>query len=290
MAQKEGRVQRTKTQGVEKVNANYALLCLLVLLVSCAQERATVQDSEILQPQDTALNYPPGDEDRFKEVQREIDYWYNKPARSIGTQHKTEMMNRLLALSIRQELKEEYVQKLDSILLADDPAYLEQQRTQREAEQAQPQDQQRVKNCEGEGTVQFTSAPIPLESLGFIIPLGALTGHHVTPTDHGYMNANTWTNLGDRREENLEKFADVLAPAAGMISEVNSMPSEFATSTIGDYHITIYYTCTFYTVFIHVNQISEKLKTVLETRVPATVEAGEVIGRSPAFDFAVYNE
>lgn len=244
-----------------------------------------------LTPDDTALDHPPTDYDKFNEAKREIDYWYNKPPRSIGSLHKQQMMDRLLPLNIEKADKDTYIEKLDSILLADELDYLDKQRIEREAEQQAQQPQQlQTKACLGSGAVRFTSPPIKIENLGFMLPVGVMTGHHVTPTDHGYLTANTWTNPGAKREENIAKFADVLSPAPGIVSEVSSMPSVFATSTLGDYHIIIRHSCTFYTVFIHVNQISDKLKSVLETRVPVNVEAGEVIGRSPAFDFAVYNE
>ena len=272
------------------------MLVLIVVLVSCTQINLEQDIAEEFErtPEDTALDHPPTDVDRFNEVKREIDYWYNKPAYSIGSQHKQQMMDRLLPLNIDQEVKDEYVQKLNLILLADDPVYQEERQQQQAETVAQDPEQQSaqhvLKYCNGNGTVPFTSPPMRTEDLGFIIPLGVMTGHHVTPTDHGYVISNEWTNPGAKREDNVDKFADVLAPADGIIIGVDRMPSVFATSTLGDYHITIYHTCTFYTIFIHVNEISEKLKTILETRIPAAVEAGEVIGRSPGFDFSVFNK
>lgn len=163
--------------------------------------------------------------------------------------------------------------------------------TQQNALDSEQQSAQHIlRYCKGNGSVTLTSPPIRIEDLGFVVPRGVMTGHHVTPTDHGYITSIKWTNPGAKREDNIDKFADVLAPADGIVIGVESMPSVFATSTLGDYHISIYHTCTFYTVFIHVNEISDKLKTVLETRIPAAVKAGEVIGRAPGFDFSVFNK
>ncbi len=268
-------------------------LIVVLIIAGCAPVMQNPDENSPSSPDmasepSTALDHPPTDYDRFNEVKREIDYWYVRPPRSIGNEHKMQMMNRLLPLNISQSEKDEYIQKLNSLLLADDPAYLEQQHEG--AQEAPPQDQLPPDQvCEGNGTVAFTSAPIHLENLGYILPVGSLTGHHITPTDHGYIAANTWTVSGAKREDNIDKFVDVLAPAAGIVS-VNRMPAEFATSTLGDYHIIIRHTCTLYTVFIHVNQISDTLQRALDERTFVIVEAGEVIGRSPGFDFAVYNE
>ena len=275
------------------------LLLLFLLLVSCTQQvPQQVEEPTELIPNNTALNHPPIDIDHFNEVKREIDYWYNQPPRSIGKQHQQQMMDRLLPLNINQKNKDEYIQKLNSILLADDPAYLQEMMAQQNQQQQQPatqnpedQSAQHVKRyCSGSGTVPFTSPPMNLEDIGFISPKGVMTGHHVTPTDHGFVTSKKWTNPGAKREDNIDKFADVLAPADGIIIGVDKMPSVFATSTLGDYHITIYHTCTFYTVFIHVNEISDKLRAIMETRTPAAVKAGEVIGKSPGFDFSVFNK
>jgi len=279
------------------------LVVCILLIAACSSiqntenklNAAELNNNEFPESKNTVLDHPPTDVDRFNEVKREIDYWYNKPPRSIGSQHKMQMMNRLAPLNIDPATKEEYIQKLNSILLVDDPMYLEQEPQQPQAESnalssEQQSDQHVLRYCNGSGTVLFTSPPAHIEDLGFIMPMGVMTGHHVTPTDHGYITSNKWTNPGAKREDNVDKFVDVLAPADGMVIGVDRMPSDFATSTLGDYHITIYHTCTFYTIFIHVNEISEKLKTILETRVPASVKAGEVIGRSPGFDFSVFNK
>src|SRR3989344_2242900 len=151
------------------------VIAVLFLVAACQPQTMQNQDENSLPSSDTAsepstaLDHPPTDYDKFNEVKREIDYWYVRPPRSIGNEHKMQMMNRLLPLTISQSEKDEYIQKLNSILLADDPAYLEEQHEG--AQEAQPQDQLPPDQvCEGNGTVVFTSAPIHLENLGFIVP------------------------------------------------------------------------------------------------------------------------
>ncbi len=282
------------------MNTKYFSVCigLLFLLLSGCTTDLEPADVDPSVEQD-AKHIEEAQTNKFEEVKKEIDYWYNKPPRSIGVQHKQQLMDRLVPLNVNEVEKEEYVQRLNSILLADDPAYLKEMITgknQQQKQQSAVQDpdeqsaQHVLRYCSGNGSVPLTSPPMPLDDLGFIIPKGVMTGDHVTPTDHGYVTSKKWINPGAKREDNVDLFADVLAPADGMVIGVDRMPSVFATSTLGDYHITIYHTCTFYTIFIHVNEISNKLRAILETRTPAAVTAGEVIGRSPSFDFSVFNK
>ncbi len=145
----------------------------------------------------------------------------------------------------------------------------------------------RSMGCSGKGPVTFTHPPMQIDKIETISPLGQMIGGHVTPIDHGYYSAKTW-EPGKRND--VSKFVDVFAPAAGVITSVRSMPSEFASSDIGDYYIVLQYTCTFYSIFIHVNQLSEKLVAIKDSGDTVKVEAGEIIGRAPAFDFSVHNE
>ena len=153
---------------------------------------------------------------------------------------------------------------------------------------AKDQGPQDNRGCKGAGIVAFTSPPMQIEKIGTIEPIGLMIGGHVTPTDHGYYTAKTW-KPGSSRED-AGKFVEVFAPASGIVTEVQSMPSEYSSSSIGDYRIVIYHTCTFYTIYIHVNQISEKLQSIANKGKAAEVEAGEIIGYAPGFDFSVHND
>lgn len=146
---------------------------------------------------------------------------------------------------------------------------------------------QEKRGCTGEGTVTFTSSPMRIEDIGIIEPIGLMIGGHVTPIDHGYYYAKT---MRSPYRNDTSLFVDILAPASGIVTSVQSMPSEYASSSIGDYRFIIYHTCSFYTIYIHVNQLSEKLRAIANTPNTVAVEAGEVIGKAPGFDFSVHND
>lgn len=146
---------------------------------------------------------------------------------------------------------------------------------------------QNNRDCTGFGTIPFTSPPMHIEDIMMIQPLGLMIGGHVTPIDHGYYTAKTW-KPGTQREPSA--FADILAPAAGVVTSVQSMPAEYASSIVGDYRLVIHHTCSFYTIYIHVNQLSEKLQNIADKGKTVQVEAGEVIGQAPGFDFSVHND
>ncbi|MBI4151034.1 hypothetical protein HY492_02830 [Candidatus Woesearchaeota archaeon] len=147
---------------------------------------------------------------------------------------------------------------------------------------------QTVSGCKGTGTVQFTAPPMNIEDIELIEPIGLMIGGHVTPIDHGYYYANTWTTPGSR--EDVSEFVPVYAPADGVVTSLEAMSQVYQSSSVGDYRIVIHHTCSLYTIYIHVNQLSEKLRTAVETRKPVEVKAGEVIGSAPGFDFSVHND
>jgi len=142
--------------------------------------------------------------------------------------------------------------------------------------------------CTGTGTVQFISPPMRVEEIEIIEPIGLMIGGHVTPIDHGYYYAKGWLSPGNR--EDATQFRDIMAPAAGVVTSVQSMPQEYSSSSIGDYRLVLHHTCSFYTIYIHINQLSEKLQTIVDTQNTVKVEAGEVIGKAPGFDFSVHND
>ncbi len=298
------------------------LLCFVfffLIMIACSPT-ADVESPE----ESTALDHPPTDDDKFNEVKHEIDYWYNKPPRSIGQEHKMQIMGRLLSLNIDQADKDEYIQRLNSILLVDDSEYIKEMDAQYSlgtlcsgknecmefcaTNRAQcekychgrgndfcttlfpPNDKgpQGNKDCVGSGPVQFTSPPMQIGQIELIEPIGLMIGGHVTPIDHGYYYAQGWTDFGSR--EDATKFVDVYSPAAGIVTSVQSMPSEYSSSSIGDYRIVIHHTCSFYTIYIHVNWLSEKLRTVADTSKTVAIEAGEMIGKAPGFDFSVHDD
>lgn len=143
------------------------------------------------------------------------------------------------------------------------------------------------KDCAGTGSVVFTSPPMRLNEIREIVPMGLLNGPHVTPTDHGYYHS---VSVDRSNPDDPSTYKDILAPADGIIADINVMPGKQ-----NDYRMTLNYTCTFYTIYIHLKELSQKVlqvtggvKGFMPTSIP--VKAGEVIGRAQGFDFSVHND
>lgn len=141
------------------------------------------------------------------------------------------------------------------------------------------------RGCTGRGSVQFTSPPRRFEDIGLIEPIGLMIGGHVTPIDHGYYYPPNW-----QPEDDPVRFKDVLAPADGIISHLS-----FVGNKEGDYRMIIHHSCTFYTVYIHIKQLPEKIaqaagEILNQNQINIPVSAGEIIGHANAVDFSVHND
>jgi hypothetical protein len=148
----------------------------------------------------------------------------------------------------------------------------------------------RNRGCVGEGPVVFTHPPIKIGDIRFIDPMGLMIDGHVTPIDHQYYYSVTWSP--ELKEENLK---DVYAPAKGAVTTIQSMPEYFnraKNTNLGDYFLIIHHTCTFYTIYIHLNKLTPKLKKALQgnSDEPVWVKAGEIIGKANALDFSAHND
>ncbi|MBI5133228.1 MAG: M23 family metallopeptidase, partial [Thaumarchaeota archaeon] len=132
------------------------------------------------------------------------------------------------------------------------------------------------RGCEGSGSFMLGASPLALEDIEKIRPMGGLSSVHITPTDHQY-----WDTVGSDvfKEDttNLDRFK-VFAPADGFIVDIEQHT---------DYRVVIEHSCTFYTIFIHVDKLSDKIMAAAGLkegqvgkhawpRVP--VKEGEVIG------------
>ncbi|MBI2580266.1 hypothetical protein HYV85_00480 [Candidatus Woesearchaeota archaeon] len=132
------------------------------------------------------------------------------------------------------------------------------------------------RGCEGSGSFMLGASPLALGDIEKIRPMGGLSSVHITPTDHQY-----WDTIGsDGRSEdttNLDRFK-VFAPADGFIVDIEQHT---------DYRVVIEHSCTFYTIFIHVDKLSDKIMAAAGLkegevgkhawpRIP--VKEGEVIG------------
>lgn len=132
--------------------------------------------------------------------------------------------------------------------------------------------------------VSFTSPPLKLSDLSYIRPLGAMGDSHVTPTDHVY--------VGPPNLNAPDNSYAVLMPADGTITGVSAMPAQYIGDRTDvqkggyeDHNIMISHSCRFFTNFIHIHKLSDKLRQAVGTLKPgerrsASVElkAGDVVG------------
>lgn len=149
------------------------------------------------------------------------------------------------------------------------------------------------RGCEGSGPRMLSSPPMALENTQKILPMGMVSAVHITPTDHQYWHTIGYSGPTDDKS-NLDKF-EILAPADGYIVELGRIAG------FDDYRIIIEHSCNFYTIFIHVDKLSEKVRSSVREedgdvdtqawpRIP--VKAGEAIGTIGIgkVDFSVVDE
>lgn len=119
-------------------------------------------------------------------------------------------------------------------------------------------------------TTPFLYAPVNLEKTVLLLPLGLMSGGHVTPIDHHYFQ-----NFG-----NTGFDIEVYSPGEGVITEIQHMPGAKEGE---DYRLVIQHTCTVSSIYIHIGVLSEKLQADAPTNhgykgVKIPVTAGEIIG------------
>ncbi|MBI4452023.1 hypothetical protein HY637_01215 [Candidatus Woesearchaeota archaeon] len=148
------------------------------------------------------------------------------------------------------------------------------------------------RGCEGNGSFLLGTSPIALEDLQKILPMGMMSTQHITPTDHQYFHTIEYSGPKDDTE-NLDRFR-IYAPGDGEIVDVSTVYGR------EDYRIVIAHTCTFYTIFIHVDKLADKIAAAISQngiipehsweRIP--VKEGDVIGTIGIgkFDFSVVDE
>ena len=152
-----------------------------------------------------------------------------------------------------------------------------------------------TKGCTGSGPVTLTVSPRKIEDIGLFAPMGLMLGDHVTPIDHAYFYPKNW-----KMDVTSAELKDVFVPADGVITTIQRMPDYFATTKqadLQDYRIILHHTCTFYTIYIHLNLLSPKIKEIVTNinpseskKVAIEMKAGELLGRANAFDFSVHNQ
>lgn len=146
--------------------------------------------------------------------------------------------------------------------------------------------------CEGE-YITFDFPPFDLEKVSFILPMGGMTGAHVTPIDHQYYVSYDFDE-GDEATVDIE----VYSPADGIVTQIEHMGVAAGDNPIAvdDYRLWIQHTCTISSVYIHVDELSDNLSIVAPelggyASVNVEVKAGEVIGRyGGSVDYNIVDE
>lgn len=144
--------------------------------------------------------------------------------------------------------------------------------------------QQYGNNCEDKPRVSFTNSPITTDQLGFIHPMGKVDDGHVTPTDHVYL-----TPLNPDAADNSY---NVVMPADGRVVQIDAMPAQYIGDRQGvqtapsDHRVVIAHSCQYYSIFIHVHKLSDKLAQEAGQIEPGkakqvliSLNAGEPIGQ-----------
>lgn len=134
--------------------------------------------------------------------------------------------------------------------------------------------------CTG-GRVMFDYPPVDLEKIGYIRPMGLVTGAHITPIDHQYYVAPDFSAPPGTGIE-----IDVYSPYDGTVTSMqhmNLIPAGDRMMAVDDYRLVIQHTCTISSIFIHIDNLNAKLLAVAPpageyASVDVKVNAGEVIG------------
>ena len=131
------------------------------------------------------------------------------------------------------------------------------------------------------GFVAFDYPPFDLEKVAYILPMGLMTGGHVTPIDHQYYVSYDF-DLGNQAAVDI----DVYSPANGTVTSIQhmSVAAGDPPMPVDDFRVIIQHTETISSMYIHIDELSEKLMAVDPglgnySSVNVEVSAGEVIGR-----------
>jgi hypothetical protein len=129
----------------------------------------------------------------------------------------------------------------------------------------------------GEPTI-FEFPPVNLDKTAVVLPLGLMSGNHVTPIDHQYF----------QDFDNQEVDIEVYAPGDGVIKSLQHMfGSYFGPENEliewSDFRLVIDHGCGVESIYIHIGQLSDKVAAQAPDKgdyssVRISVEAGEIIG------------
>lgn len=158
--------------------------------------------------------------------------------------------------------------------------------------------------CTGGGDLKLDTFPIDVSNIEFIVPMGRVQDSHVTPTDHQYI-IPVGTQGGSLVTDNPLKY-EIKAPADGYIINIElfkqPVEEQYKNQPYADNYLIVFeHTCDFYTRLIHIDTLSEQVRSSFafknpddphpfaQTRIP--VKEGQVIGTvgSHSFDFQIIN-
>jgi hypothetical protein len=148
-------------------------------------------------------------------------------------------------------------------------------------------------NIDSNGFLTFDYPPFDLEKVAYIIPMGGMIGSHVTPIDHQYYVSYDF-NKGD--EVNVD--IDVYSPGEGVVTQIQHMNIAAGDTPleVDDFRLVIQHTPTISSIYIHIDELSDKLEMFDPglgeyTNVNVKVSAGEVIGRyGGSVDYNIVDE
>jgi len=134
---------------------------------------------------------------------------------------------------------------------------------------------------------KFTFSPIDPKVIKLIEPLGRMAPSHPFPTPHMYIS----DDIGGDNPGGTTTY-DIVAPADGLIVNIG-------TNSVNDYFISIWYSCSLTSFFIHVADLTPEILAITGELQPGSqwdalnkdaipVKAGQRIARSKGtFDFGV---
>jgi hypothetical protein len=136
-----------------------------------------------------------------------------------------------------------------------------------------------VSSGECEGSKIFDYPPVNLDKTAVVVPLGLVSGNHVTPIDHQYF----------QDFDNKEVDIEVYSPGDGTITNIQHMFGSYFDSSDNrevewaDFRLEIEHGCGVASAYIHIDKLSDKIamkapKKGEYSSVNIPVEAGEVIG------------
>jgi hypothetical protein len=148
-------------------------------------------------------------------------------------------------------------------------------------------------NIDSNGFLTFGYPPFDLEKVAYIIPMGGMIGSHVTPIDHQY-----YVSYDFNKVDEVNVDIDVYSPGEGVVTQIQHMNIAAGDTPleVDDFRLVIQHTPTISSIYIHIDELSDKLEMFDPglgeyTNVNVKVSAGEVIGRyGGSVDYNIVDE